>query len=687
MRKISEVRYLLPIVLLFGISIGCGRTVGATIVEENTNDSAENAILSNRPEDTKMSGITNDGSLEPKNVQSSTKNSDISVPGKGQNTASSSETNASVESNQTKESSGLVEQQADKKVADQATVNVDTYEEFKAALLDSNVQTISLENDIKILDSFNFIGNKKISGNGHTLDVNYQSVGVALSNAVCTIEEIHLINQPIYSFFWSEYPGVTVNYKNVTSSGYQFIYLAAGTANLEGNIEASANLQEIFQGQKLNVGDHSNVTFKDTANAIAIYSGDGLTVGDGANFTVDAQGLGMFMYNVNGKIDLHGNVEINSATDSAIRGGANNGSLIIYNDAKLKATSKVTDEEAILLYNGSVIVKSNGTLVATSEGLQSTLQTGNKLELQEGSNFMIANSKGNALGAWELKTKVSLSSSQGISTWKIGNIGTEMPDAIYQGPLSASFTLDTYTTGQHTLDLASNNSTFKADFDSGKVAKIAGGIYSKKTEIAPTTIDKLTTESTQVSGTAEPEAILEIKADGKVIASGTVNKNGEYKLAIPNQKEGTKVVAVARSGGLSAEASTIVQAVGPRIELPDVINFKSQEIPPQDTLIKFVGDQEINVFDDSKKKSTTWTLSVREDQPLKNESGELLVNRLEIYNQGKLFQITDENQPLFEGKGQFSVKLADCMRLALHPADKIGSYKGALMWTFIKGPQ
>lgn len=201
MRKISEVRYLLPIVLLFGISIGCGRTVGATIVEENTNDSAENAILSNRPEDTKMSGITNDGSLESKNVQSSTKNSDISVPGKGQNTASSSETNASVESNQTKESSGLVEQQADKKVADQATVNVDTYEEFKAALLDSNVQTISLENDIKILDSFNFIGNKKISGNGHTLDVNYQSVGVALSNAVCTIEEIHLINQPIYSFF------------------------------------------------------------------------------------------------------------------------------------------------------------------------------------------------------------------------------------------------------------------------------------------------------------------------------------------------------------------------------------------------------------------------------------------------------------------------------------------------------
>ncbi len=149
---------------------------------------------------------------------------------------------------------------------------------------------------------------------------------------------------------------------------------------------------------------------------------------------------------------------------------------------------------------------------------------------------MIANSKGNALGAWELKTKVSLSSSQGVSTWKIGNIGTEMPDAIYQGPLSASFTLDTYTTGQDTLDLASNNSTFKADFDSGKVAKIAGGIYSKKTEIAPTTIDKLTTESTQVSGTAEPEAILEIKADGKVIASGTVNKMVNTNLRFPSKR-------------------------------------------------------------------------------------------------------------------------------------------------------
>ncbi|MCZ7283250.1 pectate lyase-like adhesive domain-containing protein, partial [Salmonella enterica] len=120
-------------------------------------------------------------------------------------------------------------------------------------------QQISIEKDIKIQESFNFVGSKKIIGNGHTIDVNFQSIGVALSNAVCDIEEVHLINQPIYSFFWSEYPGVIVNYKNVTSSGNQFIYLAAGTANLSGTIEASASLEEVFQGKQLNIAKDAKI--------------------------------------------------------------------------------------------------------------------------------------------------------------------------------------------------------------------------------------------------------------------------------------------------------------------------------------------------------------------------------------------------------------------------------------------
>lgn len=572
-----------------------------------------------------------------------------------------------------------------KKASTENSVTVSTYPEFKTALDDPKIQTVSLAHDLKILDTFNILSNKKILGNGHTIDMNYQKIGVALVNAVCGIEDIHLINQSIYPLFWSEYQGVTVNYKNVTSTGNQFIYLANGTANLEGTIEASANLEEIFQGKQLNIADGAKVTFTDTANYVALNTGDGLNVGVRANVKVAAKGLGLYMYNPNGNIAVLGNVTIDSDVDSAIR-GLNGGSLVIDNAGTLKTSSKVTDEEAILLHNGSVTVKKNGTLVASSEGLQGTVQTGKSLALHEGSNFKISNSKGPALGAWALPTTVRIGSTKGISTWAVKNTKAEEPDAVYEGPLTASFVLDTYTTGQRTLDLETNNASFLKNFVSGKVGKIAGGIFSKKTEIAPTTIDPLTTESTQVSGTAEPEAKIVIMVNDNEIAKGTVNINGKYLLSIPQQKEGTKVVAVATWNDLSAEASTNVKYVGPHFEIPDLLDFKVQEIPASDEMVNLPSDQEIRVNDTSSKKKE-WFLSVCEEQPLQNKHGNQIKNRLSIAKQDQIIPINSRNQPVFEGKGNAKINLAECLRMTIHPTDQKGAYEGRLTWTFINGPQ
>lgn len=574
------------------------------------------------------------------------------------------------------------QQTAEERVS-QSHTTVSTYSEFKAALLNADIQQISIEKDIKIQESFNFVGSKKIIGNGHTIDVNFQSIGVALSNAVCDIEEVHLINQPIYSFFWSEYPGVIVNYKNVTSSGNQFIYLAAGTANLSGTIEASASLEEVFQGKQLNIAKDAKIMFEDTASAAAIATNGGVTVGEKANLTVHAKGLGLLMSNNDGEINLYGKAEITSEMDSAIRSVANNGTLVVQNEAELSVSSKRTEEEAILMYNGSIIVKANGTLVATSEGIQSTVQTGKQLALQEGANFLIANSKGNALGAWAQKTAVTLASPQGINTWNLGKSGLENPDTSYSGPLSASFSLDTYTPEQHTLDLKSDNLTFKNTFDSGKIGKITGGRFSKKKELAPTTIDPLTTESTQVSGTAEPEAAIDIKVDNKVIASGKVDKQGKYQLAVPKLKEGVKVVAVAMRWNLSAVASTVVQYAGPQVILPSEISFGTQEIPAVDAEVKPTNEQEIKVLDNSKKG---WSICLREELPLKKTAGALLLNRLSIKYNGHTYRINSQNQPVLKGEGDLQMKLADCLRLSLHPIDTCGLYKGELVWTIMSGP-
>ncbi|MCQ4657161.1 hypothetical protein NE610_13495, partial [Enterococcus faecium] len=72
-------------------------------------------------------------------------------------------------------------------------------------------------------------------------------------------------------------------------------------------------------------------------------------------------------------------------------------------------------------------------------------------------------------------------------TWKVGSSLSEDPDKTYNGPLTASFILDTSVPAQHTTNVIANNIDFQKSFDSGDVWTIAGGDYVKRKEIAPTT--------------------------------------------------------------------------------------------------------------------------------------------------------------------------------------------------------
>ena len=401
---------------------------------------------------------------------------------------------------------------------------------------------------------------------------------------------------------------------------------------------------------------------------------------------MNATGLGLYMYKPNGAINIAGNVQISSQTNSAIRSDATGGEMNLQEGATLKAYSKGTDEEAILLCNGSIVVKKQANLEVTSEGYQSTVQTGNKLELLKGSNFLISNRKGNALGAWTHKTSVSLSSSKGIDTWKVGSSLSEDPDKTYKGPLTASFILDTYVPAQHTTNVISNNIDFQKSFDSGDVGTIAGGDYVKRKEIAPTTIEELTNESTEVKGTAEPNAHIEAKINNRLITSGKVDGNGIYQLSIPRQKAGTVIDVVASIDGFYSENSTVVKYVGPSISIPNAINFGKQEIPPVDKLITASDSQSIDITDNSLLKDSTWKLSVKEDQLLINEKKEQLFNRILFNKVNKKITINDQDQIVAEGKSNKEFSLDKHMYLSLHPSDKIGMYEGELTWTFIVAP-
>ncbi|WP_242328556.1 immunoglobulin-like domain-containing protein [Enterococcus avium] len=77
-------------------------------------------------------------------------------------------------------------------------------------------------------------------------------------------------------------------------------------------------------------------------------------------------------------------------------------------------------------------------------------------------------------------------------------------------------------------------------------------------EIAKTTMNSLTTTSTKATGTAEPNAKIELRNGDKVIAEGTVGSDGKYSLTIDPQTEGSTIIAVVTKDGLESQASTVV---------------------------------------------------------------------------------------------------------------------------------
>ncbi len=76
--------------------------------------------------------------------------------------------------------------------------------------------------------------------------------------------------------------------------------------------------------------------------------------------------------------------------------------------------------------------------------------------------------------------------------------------------------------------------------------------------IAPTTINSLTTDSVKAEGTAEPNASLVIKVGQNTIATGTVASDGTYSVTIPKQAVGTVVTASATAKGKTESANTTV---------------------------------------------------------------------------------------------------------------------------------
>ncbi|WP_435739314.1 hypothetical protein [Enterococcus faecalis] len=100
------------------------------------------------------------------------------------------------------------------------------------------------------------------------------------------------------------------------------------------------------------------------------------------------------------------------------------------------------------------------------------------------------------------------------------------------------------------------------------------------------------------------------------------------------------------------DSRTLQKDAGPKLILPDTINFGVNEIPATETMISSITNKEIRIEDTSKLDKSRWTIKVKEEQPLKNENGELLDKRISYGEKNQRVLINDRRPRMSKERGR-----------------------------------
>ncbi|WP_159458331.1 immunoglobulin-like domain-containing protein [Listeria sp. ILCC797] len=445
-------------------------------------------------------------------------------------------------------------------------ITVNTFTELKSALLDNEITDITLGADITLSSTLYPRGtNKTIHGNGFTINANLKQIKLVSSGAVAKMDNIKIINTDVYGLFWSDANDVKVTYKDVEHTGRQLVYLPSGELILDGQVSSMSTSEEVYQGNKMTVLPGATVDFESTtinrslAPVTLMKTDSQLIVGEGAHLNIKSAAANIWG-TTNTKLINNGHMDLTSDRYQNIHLSTYS-TMQFNNGSTLKANSGDTVEEALEATSGSIFVQSGATFEVTSKGTQGTIITGDQLVFEDGSNFSITNNndRGAVFGTYSRSSDVTLESQEGIQVWNRGALTSEPIN--YAGPLVATFNLNGYSSSVSQSKLVSNNINFKDDFKTSSTGKITGGSFAK-VELIETTINSLTEESTTVTGTGEPNSLIEIKANNSVLGSGTIDSEGNYSVTIPAQEADTEVTAQATFNALTSNvASTTVQAI------------------------------------------------------------------------------------------------------------------------------
>ncbi|MBC1474818.1 hypothetical protein HB852_09340 [Listeria grandensis] len=446
------------------------------------------------------------------------------------------------------------------------SATVSTWMELKSALTNAIVTDIYLDADITVGEATTVTSTtKNIHGNDHTLNANLKHIRLTTANTVASMEDLKITNTDTSGLFWGDVENLKVTYKNIDHNGQQLMFLPKGELIIEGTVSSNSTAQEVFEGKQLTIKDNANVNFVSSATGRSVspitflVDNGGLYVGKKANLKVRSNAATIYG-GTNSTIINYGNMDLKSEKFQAIH-LASKSNMYFQEGSVLKAVAGDTVEESVQTNDGSIYVEKGATFEVEGNGTQGAVIMGGTFELAEGSNFSITNfnRNGSALGTYTTPANVIMKSDKGISTWDRGTVTNPMPTATYPGLLNAEFRLSGYLNSVKQTELKSNNTLFDNTYNTGKTGKIVGGSFASSSIIDQTTINKLDTDATLVTGTAEPKADVVIKVGSTILGQGKAGDDGKYNIAIQKQAVGTNVTATATWNAQTSSATTVVQ--------------------------------------------------------------------------------------------------------------------------------
>ncbi|MBC1475934.1 hypothetical protein HB852_15060, partial [Listeria grandensis] len=459
-----------------------------------------------------------------------------------------------------------------------AAISVSTFAQFRDAFANDQIREITLTNGFSFTGNITGVRNSNLTvyGNNQTINMgSYYIHSLANRGMRLTLENLNTrggrFGESYAAISYDNYGHVTL--RNVTHQGGEYV-LAEGGITLGGNVNAR-------------ITDRQNLS-----NSISVW-GTRAPIGGGGPFIVE-EGANVNISQETGNV-YQGSMLLGMATQFVIRKNAvfnlqainSSRTTPPYGDALIVSRSTITP----VIESGAEMNLYTG--ISGLRGIQSNfsginVQPGAKLNINTNGGTGIYNSSRTTLNfAGDIDIKNSAATGQTIyaaagSSMIFGgqDIGARSKGSLASTPdmqwnnVSGSASFSGNNTATNSTTNASFNSQFRLQNVNWLTSKTATGIEN-------TTINGLTTASTVATGTAEPNSIVEIKANGIGINTGVANGNGTYSISIPLQTVGTTVTAQASlNGQVSNIAQTVVRAANIPVGTirPDVYSTGSSSI-------------------------------------------------------------------------------------------------------------